>query len=644
MEDQGKRLMLAVVVALAIMLAWNFLFPTEKPEPQQADQRPPAAETGPAGQSGPATAPGTRPGETAPGAATPRERGPEQIFVLEENGVRAEFTSWGGGLRAWKLLGDQFHEPGRPDVPEDLVRLADPQRRSFAVGFSDGSTHAIPPGTEWHGEKKSERELVFTWQSDKLAVTKRFRIHPEEYVLELDVSVELRDGSAKQGLVVSLFSQQDPKTKQEGGWTTQPREWTSACYVDEELASWGAGTVASRVREERGGVGWAGFLHSYFVFAVAPLSDADNLGCRAYGVSTAPGGMGLDLVYPLTSLDAGGGGGLLEEKLVAYLGPKYLEKLEAVTALVGATDRTPGLDKAVDLGFWGFLAGPMLWLLERFYSFAGSWGIAIILLTVVVKLATLYWTHKSMKSMKEMAKLRPQLDKLREKYKDDRQKQQVETMNLFKAHGVNPLAGCLPMLLQMPIWFALYRALSVAAQLYQAPFLWLADLTAPDPYFILPIFMTATMLLQSRLTPTTATGAQQKMLMYGMPLMFGVMGFFFPAGLSLYISTNTVLTLLHHLYMRRGDGNPPAARPKSEAEPVSGRKAAAASNTVEREQAEAAPDGDDGDEDASEGERDVEAGKPPAGVVRNGQRARGQSRGKGPGKRGGRRKRTSRPS
>lgn len=640
MEDQGKRLMLAVVVALAIMLAWNFLFPPDKPEPQQADQRPPATEpTRPAGQSGPATAPAT-PGEAKPGAkpgeTTPRVRGEEQIIVLEQDGVRAEFSSWGGVLRSWKLLGDQFHEPGRRDVPEDMVRLADPHRRPFAVSFTDGSTLMIPADAEWRGEKKGERELVYTWQSDKLAVTKQYRFYPENYVLEMDVAVELRTGSAKQGLVVSLFSQQDPKTKQEGGWTTQPREWTSACYVDEELASWGAGTVASRLREERGGVGWAGFLHSYFVFAVAPISDADNLGCRAYGVSSAPGGMGVDLVFPLTSLDSGG---RLQEKLVAYLGPKYLEKLESVTGLVGVTDATPGFEKAIDLGFWGFIAGPMLWLLERFYAFAASWGIAIILLTIVVKLATLYWTHKSMKSMKEMAKLRPQLDKLREKYKDDRQKQQVETMNLFKAHGVNPLAGCLPLLLQMPIWFALYRALSVAAELYQAPFLWLTDLTAPDPYFILPIFMTATMLLQSRLTPTTATGAQQKMLTYGMPLMFGVMGFFFPAGLSLYISTNTVLTLLHHLYMRRGDGAAPAGKAKVEAEPVSGRKAAATSNTVEREQAEASDD-----DEASESERDVESGKPAAGVVSNGQRPRGQSRGKGPGKRGGRRKRTSRPS
>jgi membrane protein insertase Oxa1/YidC/SpoIIIJ len=221
-------------------------------------------------------------------------------------------------------------------------------------------------------------------------------------------------------------------------------------------------------------------------------------------------------------------------------------------------------------------------------------------------------------------------------------------MNLFKAHGVNPLAGCLPLLLQMPIWFALYRALSVAAELYQAPFLWITDLTAPDPYFILPIFMTATMLLQSRRTPTTATGMQQKMLTYGMPLMFGVMGFFFPAGLSLYISTNTVLTLLHHLYMRRGDagGDAAKAEPKAEAEPTSGRKAAAASasSSAERERAEADASDDEAEAGDADGDRDVESGKAPAGVVRNGQRPRGQSRGKGPGKRGGKRKRTSRPS
>jgi YidC/Oxa1 family membrane protein insertase len=239
-----------------------------------------------------------------------------------------------------------------------------------------------------------------------------------------------------------------------------------------------------------------------------------------------------------------------QAQLVAYLGPKYLDRLESIASVV---QFNPHFDKAVDLGIWGFIAGPLLWILRHLYALVGSWGIAIILLTLIVKLATLYWTHKSMKSMRAMAKLRPKLDEIRKKHENDKQKQQVETMNLFKAHGVNPLAGCLPILLQMPVWFALYRSLSVAAELYQAKFLWFDDLTAPDPYYILPVFMTVTMLLQSKLTPQTATGMQQKILSYGMPLMFGGFSLFFPAGLTLYISTNTVLTLLHHLYMRRDE-------------------------------------------------------------------------------------------
>ena len=126
-------------------------------------------------------------------------------------------------------------------------------------------------------------------------------------------------------------------------------------------------------------------------------------------------------------------------------------------------------------------------------------------------------------------------------------------MNLFKAHKVNPMSGCLPMILQMPIWFALYRSLTVAGELYQAPFIpgWIDDLTLPDPFYVMPVLLTGMMFLQTRLTPSTGSGAQQKMLMYGMPIMFGVFSFFFPAGLTLYIFTNTCFTALHHLYMHK---------------------------------------------------------------------------------------------
>ena len=550
MEDQGKRLLLAVAVAFAIMVAWTFLFPPDAPEQKPREDE--AAEVEP-GKERAGETPGREAGGEAAGAeagqaevAEAAPRGPEQLLTLESGAVRATFSSWGGSLKSWQLIGDQFHVPGKPDQPEDMVRLGEEGLHSFEVGFDSGSTFQIPAGAEWRGEKVNDREVVYTWSSPQLEVEKRFRVRPEDYLLEMDVSYKVL-AAAEQRLLVRLHSYQDPRDVKEGGWTSLPREWKAACYVDDEMESWGGKALADREREERGALEWAGFEHSYFLAAAAPRVTDKTLVCRARTAGEEPGGMAVELIFPPTKL---GEGDPAAAGVVAYLGPKYLDKLERISERV---EFQTGFEKAVDLGFFGFLAGPLLWLLQLFHTWVGSWGIAIILLTILVKLATLYWTHKSMKSMRAMSKLKPQLDKVREKYKDDRQKQQIETMNLFKAHGVNPLAGCLPMLLQMPIWFALYRALSVAAELYQAEFMWFADLTSPDPYFILPVFMTLTMLLQSKLTPTTATGTQQKILMFGMPLMFGGFSLFFPAGLTLYISTNTVLTLLHHLYMRRDD-------------------------------------------------------------------------------------------
>ena len=210
-------------------------------------------------------------------------------------------------------------------------------------------------------------------------------------------------------------------------------------------------------------------------------------------------------------------------------------------------------------GFLAIIARPLLWLLIWFQGIVVNWGVAIVMLTLTVKLATLYWTQKSMVSMREMSKLRPEIEKLQKEHKDDRQRLQQEMMGLYKAHGVNPLSGCLPMLLQMPIWFALYRTLTVAGELYQAPLVpgWIDDLTAPDPLYILPILLTGMMFLQSRFTPSTADSTQQKIMMYGMPLMFGGFSFFFPAGLTLYIFTSTGLTALHHLILRRTDKSKP---------------------------------------------------------------------------------------
>jgi YidC/Oxa1 family membrane protein insertase len=157
------------------------------------------------------------------------------------------------------------------------------------------------------------------------------------------------------------------------------------------------------------------------------------------------------------------------------------------------------------------------------------------------------------------------MDEIRTKFESDKQRMNVEMMNLYKTHNINPLGGCLPMLLQMPVWFALYRALNVSAELYQAPFVgWLNDLTRPDPYYIVPVVMTGLMFIQQKITPSTVDSAQQRMMLIMMPLMFGSFSLFFPSGLTVYILTNTLLTMAHQFWMNNTDPD----KSKTEAAPV----------------------------------------------------------------------------
>jgi YidC/Oxa1 family membrane protein insertase len=242
-------------------------------------------------------------------------------------------------------------------------------------------------------------------------------------------------------------------------------------------------------------------------------------------------------------------------ELVGYLGPKSYNQLHKADEIAGFST---GFSAMTDLGWFAFIGRPLLWLLLKFHEIVGNWGIAIMLLTLVVKLATLYWTTKSIRSMKAMAVLGPKMKALQEKYKDDKQRAQLETMALYKQHGVNPLAGCLPMLLQMPIWLALYRMLQSAGELYRQPFIpgWINDLTDKDPTYVLPVALIILMFVQARLTPSNPDPSQkmqQRMMQYGMPLMFGVFCLWAPAGLTLYIFTNTCMSALHSIYMNKYD-------------------------------------------------------------------------------------------
>jgi len=199
------------------------------------------------------------------------------------------------------------------------------------------------------------------------------------------------------------------------------------------------------------------------------------------------------------------------------------------------------LDLSVDFGIFGIISVPILRCLQWFYKYFPNYGVAIILLTLLIRMLLFPLSYTSFKSMKKMQKIQPELQALKEKYKDDQARMQKETMELFKNAGANPLGGCLPMLLQMPIFFAFYRVLYGAVELVEAPFFaWITDLSIKDPFYVLPVFMTIAMFAQQKLTPTTTADPTQKKIMMFMPLIFGFIMKDLPAGLNLYIAVSTI--------------------------------------------------------------------------------------------------------
>lgn len=290
--------------------------------------------------------------------------------------------------------------------------------------------------------------------------------------------------------------------------------------------------------EETGDIAWAGLEDRYFlrILLGRTLSPQNRV---AYGV-TGPD-IFTQLQYPAEAL---GPGQKKEYPFTLYLGPKDPDLLKSFGAA--------HLDKAIDYGWFAWIALPILYALKFFYSFLHNWGLAIIFLTLAIKLLFQPLTKKSMHSMKAMQDLQPQLQRLREKYKDDRERLNTETMNLFRTNKVNPMGGCLPMLLQMPIYIALYKVLYNATELYHAPFFgFYNDLSAPDPYFILPILLGVAMVLQQKMSPQMGDPAQAKMMMF-MPILFSAFMLFLPLGLVLYIFVNTIMTVAQQ-YMHQKD-------------------------------------------------------------------------------------------
>ena len=281
--------------------------------------------------------------------------------------------------------------------------------------------------------------------------------------------------------------------------------------------------------------GWVAMLQHYFLGAWLPKNGTP----REFYVRRVDNLNAAGVIVPAPSIQPGATSTI---DVPLYAGPQEQDKLAKLA---------PGLDLSIDYGWLTIIAVPLFWLLSWLYGWVGNWGVAIIILTVLIKLIFYPLSEASYRSMARMRVLAPKLQRLKEQYGDDRQRMQQAMMEMYKTEKINPLGGCLPIVVQIPVFIALYWVLLASVELRHAPFaLWITDLSRPDPWFILPILMGATMIIQTRLNPEPPDPVQAKVMKI-MPVAFSVFFFFFPAGLVLYWLVNNVLSILQQWHINR---------------------------------------------------------------------------------------------
>ena len=536
-----KRALIGITLSVLVLIAYQQFInhyygapPTESPAPTSVKSDAEKTST---------AAPAPVVPADAPSQAAPVELGAGQSareIRVETDNYLAVFTSQGARLKSFKFKkyrtsADEKSPPfeivsNAAGVPLPLgVRLQAP------APFEDGALVYAVQGSDLKLTGDAKATLVFQGQSsDGAVITKTLTFSGANYAIGLEVGVKSADGAALVPEVL-LTDKSDHSVANHDA----PFEGYLA-LVDNKIKREPA-AEAIKGHEFSGEVSWAGFGHTYFFIALVPDNGAQHkISVRQAGAALVAAVAG----------PAGNG------RYTLFVGPKELGLLQSVGK---------GIERSIDFGYFGFVSIPFLYVLHFFHRFTASYGLDIIILTVLIKLLLWPLTHKSMVSMKAMGKLAPQMEKLKEKFAGDKEKLNREIMELYKRNGVNPLGGCLPMLLQFPVFIGLYNALSTPIELRHAPFLWIKDLSRPDwqslPFTvgdwhlgipILTILMGASMFLQQWMTPSAGDPNQRKMMML-MPLMFTFMFVSFPAGLTVYWLVNNVLSIVQQYWINRAE-------------------------------------------------------------------------------------------
>lgn len=371
--------------------------------------------------------------------------------------------------------------------------------------------------------------IPLSWRSeDGLIVTKTFEFSAGSHLIDVSYDVTNNTNAA---INFAFLARLEQTTNDVGDGSMFMPVFRGAAFstLDDRYEKLSFGDIADGMPQIKTPAGWVAMIEHYFVAAwVPPQEDTNTITSRATADTAIISMTGKPLAI------APGGQGILTSKL--YLGPKDQDTLAGIAR---------GLDLTVDYGPLWWLSQALFHLLQILHGFVMNWGVAIILITLIVKGAMFWLTKKQYESMAKMRALQPKLTQLKDRFGDDRQKMSQGMMELYKKEKVNPMGGCFPLLLQMPIFLALYWVLLESVELRHAPFaLWITDLSVPDPFFVLPILTGASMFLLQKLQPMTIQDPLQQKLMTYMPVAMSIFFFFFPAGLVLYWLVSNLVTLI----------------------------------------------------------------------------------------------------
>jgi YidC/Oxa1 family membrane protein insertase len=551
---EQSRLFIAIILSLAIFLAWQFFL-----APKEAERREAKKVESPALDEKQAVKDSEKPYKEATETTTPAEESavketPPQMaaaITVDTPLYRAKISE--NGAVFFSFLLKNYRETVQKDSPLKQILTNDETLGVGRLGFTgksiaglDKAVFSANLASNQLEVKDSPRELTFLWRSqDGIIIEKTYKFAPHTYAIGMDVTI--KNGSGR-GLQDRLFVTLNGKAP--GDKRMYAFEGPSA-LINDELEEFKTKKLKDQDTFD-GKIKWVALQTRYFMSSLLPeqIEEASlHLELKSDKFVTARYRQPEKAIQPGTQYIY---------KYLFFMGPKRIQELKTV-----GND----LHKVVNFGWFDIIAKPFLWLMNTFYSVIPNYGVAIIILTLLVKLVLWPLGQKSYKSMNEMKKIQPLMKEIREKYKDDKQRMNKEVMGLYRTYKVNPLGGCLPMVVQLPVFFALYRMLYEAIELRHAPFfLWIDDLSAPDRLFrfdftvpfmeppfgipVLTIVMGASMLLQQKMSPPMGDATQAKMMMF-MPIIFTVIFINFSSGLVLYWLVNNLLSIGQQYYTQK---------------------------------------------------------------------------------------------